>query len=116
VIEVNNHGLTTSTQCQQLGVLQYTRRQYDSIGRNYFDRTGWKTTSLSKPIMIDQLRDRIYHRRSGIRSRQLCTELLAYNPEMDGKVAGSHYDRLIAYGLALVGLDQRGPMADRRRR
>jgi hypothetical protein len=108
-IEINNHGLTTMTKLQDLGgVNLYIRQQWDRIGKVVVDRPGWKTTTITKPILIDALRIRIIKCNSGIRSQALAEEILSYIPEQDARIGGSHYDRMIAYCLALIALDQRG--------
>lgn len=65
VVEINNHGLTTITVLKQLlyPQLYFRPAKFDSISSGWTDRLGWKTTRITRPLMIDDLaqalRDRV---------------------------------------------------------
>lgn len=57
VVEINNHGLTTVTILKQLLYPQMYFRpsKFDAIGTEWSSRLGWKTTKVTRPLMIDDL-------------------------------------------------------------
>lgn len=111
-VEINNHGLTTQQKLQDIGGRDfYVRRQWDHFGKRYVERPGWKTTSQMKGLMLDHARIRVLQGSTGIQSEALAQEIAGYSRVADYHFRGehrSHFDRLTAYCLALMMLEQRG--------
>lgn len=56
-VEINNHGLTTVTILKQLlyPTMYFRPAKFDGLGSSWSDRLGWKTTKVTRPLMIDDL-------------------------------------------------------------
>ena len=62
--EVNNHGLTTVTELRKLGYKRIWRRMaLNSANKKRQMEWGWKTTRVTKPLMIDELHKWLRERR-----------------------------------------------------
>ena len=80
VVEVNNHGLTTLTILKQLmyPTLYFRQTQYETIGTKYSDRLGWKTTKLTRPLMIDDLAQAVREGILTIHSKETLDEMTTF--------------------------------------
>mgnify|MGYP007106918050 FL=1 len=106
--EVNNHGLTTVTELRKLGYRRIWRRMsLNSATRKRQMEWGWKTTRITKPLMIDGLHQWMRVRRSaGVPSVAACAELARFTRNHRGQMSGSpHDDRVISLALAVHALD-----------
>jgi hypothetical protein len=106
--EVNNHGLTTVTELRRLGYQHvWRRRQVNSITNKIGVEYGWKTTRVTKPLMIDDLSKflREHVDETPVRCPQTVGELLTYVRNDRGQMGGSpHDDRVISLALAVQAL------------
>ncbi len=104
-VEVNNHGLTTVVTLQNLKYWnQYRRIVFDKVSKKRKDALGWKTTSVTKPLMVDGLRQRIREGEILLNSKDLIDEMLSFVLLDDGKMgalSGKHDDRVIAAAIAV---------------
>lgn len=104
-IEVNNHGLTTVTKAHELGYWnQYRRTVFDKVKKMRRDSLGWKTSSITKPLVIDGLRKVTREGEILINSRETVDEMLYYVLHEDGTMGateGKHDDRVIALAIAV---------------
>lgn len=104
-VEVNNHGLTTVVGIQQLKYWnQYRRITFDTQKKKRRDSLGWKTTSTTKPLIIDGLRRAIREGEVLVNSEDLIDECLNYVLHEDGSMgasSGKKDDRVMASAIAL---------------
>jgi hypothetical protein len=108
VVEVNNHGLTTLTVLKQLmyPTLYFRRSQFETIGTSYSDRLGWKTTKLTRPLMIDDLSQAIRDELLLIHSKETLDEMstFVYDKNNNMVPAGTaHDDCIFSAAIALQG-------------
>lgn len=80
VVEVNNHGLTTITALRNLMYpqLYFRPSKFDTMGTSWTDRMGWKTTKVTRPLMIDDLADAMRSDLLIIHSKELLDEMLTF--------------------------------------
>jgi len=109
IVERNNHGLTTLRRLQEL---QYPNLYIESsVDNAYGDRLtkrgGFLTTSKTKPLIIDNLAALLRQNESGIADMELVSECRTYVIDDKGGTnaqSGCYDDRLMAYAIALHGL------------
>lgn len=108
VVEVNNHGLTTITILKQLmyPAMYFRPTKFEVMGTSYGDRLGWKTTKMTRTLMIDDL---VQSTRDGdliIHSKELIDEMTVFiydkNNNM-GAMDGFHDDAIFATAIAMQG-------------
>jgi hypothetical protein len=106
-VEINNHGLTTVTALKNL---MYPRMYFrpvikmDTMGTSYSDRLGWKTTRISKPLMIDDLRESLSDASFKIHSEITLDEMLTFVYDNDGNMvtqSSFHDDGIMASAICL---------------
>jgi hypothetical protein len=106
-IEVNNHGLTTIKAVQRLEYWNiYYQKTFDKLTEKVTQSVGWKTTTKTKPLMIDKLAEFIREGYIGIKSKDLLMECLTYVIDDKGATNAQDgcYDDLVmgaAIGLQL---------------
>lgn len=104
-VEVNNHGLLTVVTLQKLQYWnQYKRISFDSQKKKRRDALGWKTTSITKPLMIDGLRQFVKAGEVIINNPETIEEMLTFVKHEDGSLGaavGSHDDRVISLAIAV---------------
>jgi hypothetical protein len=106
-IERNNHGLATVLACRRLGMrgLYAERPLLNAAGREVEPgRPGWLTTSMTKPLMVDELEQAL--RTFGLRLSDAAaiSELVFYQTGRDGSTgapAGQHDDRVMSRAIAV---------------
>lgn len=107
--EVNNHGLTTVTELRKLGYKRIWRRMaLNSATRKRSMEWGWKTTRVTKPLMIDGLAQwmRDFYDQGVMQSAPTMSELTRFVRDPRGGMAGSpHDDRVISLSLAVHALE-----------
>ena len=86
VVEINNHGLTTVTALRNLQYPQMYFRptKFDQMGTSYSDRIGWKTTRVTRPLMIDDLSQALQEGSLKIHSLHTLDEMLTFVFDDDG--------------------------------
>lgn len=104
--EVNNHGLTTMTELRRWSYPRlWRRKQLNSANGGYTMEFGWKTTRVTKPLLIDELgqwlRDHVDIHGS-MPSAPTLSELTTFVRDDRGGMNGSpHDDKVISFGLAV---------------
>ncbi len=104
VVEQNNHGTATLLALTSIEGYGNLHMQQDVFG-NVTERPGWKTTSASKPVMIDALAATIREGRP-YRNAAFVAEAMTYVLEDSGATNASgsaHDDRVISAALAEIG-------------
>lgn len=103
-IEVNNHGLTTNKAAAKTGYKKLFERQIlDERYSDYTDKLGWKTTTQTRPVMLDELQTLIREKTIIIHSQGTINECLTFVRNDKGKpeAAGDSFDdRVIALAIA----------------
>jgi len=106
--EVNNHGLTTVTeiykklQYRNVYIRESYSKQFDTMEKS----VGWKTTQITKPLLIDLANECIRERVVRFHDKHTIEEFMAFVRHDDGSMgaqSGHHDDRVIAAALALWG-------------
>jgi len=106
-IEINNHGLTTVTALKNKMYPQIYFRpvlKMDTMGTRFSDRLGWKTTRVTKPLMIDDLRESLSDGSFKIHTEKTLDEMLTFVFGDDGEMttqSSFHDDSIIASAIAL---------------
>lgn len=81
VVEINNHGLTTVTALKNNMYPQIYFRpvaKMDTMGQKFSDRMGWKTTKVTRPLMIDDLREALSDESLKIHTEYTIDEMLTF--------------------------------------
>lgn len=110
VIEVNNHGLSVINSIKARYYNIYRREIRDRVTNERQESLGWKTTGVTKPLLVDALEQAIRDQDLMIRSYESIKEMKTFVQTDDqgkqgyGAEGSSHDDRVIAIGLALQGI------------
>ena len=102
-VESNNHGLTTNKALHRVGYQPlYRQRAVNRIGHPQPSEVlGWRTTSITKPLAIDELNKALRDSELHLFDGETHIELRGYVREGDGKMHGSPYDdRVMALAIA----------------
>jgi len=108
VVEVNNHGLVAITRLRQLVYpsLYFRQQKLENIGVTSSDKIGWKTSVVTRPLLIDDFAEAIREKSLKIRSRELLNEMMVFNYGTNGRpeaAEGYHDDLIMAAGIGLQG-------------
>lgn len=108
IVEINNHGLTTITAMKNLMYpqLYFRPAKFDQMGTNYTDRLGWKTTRVTRPLMIDDFREALASGSLKIHSEKTLDELLTFVFNENGDMVcqnGFHDDLLFSAAIGFQG-------------
>jgi len=100
-VESNNHGLTTIKGLQRIGYRNlYRQRKMNSRNPQISDTMGWRTTSVSKPLAIDELNAAIRDESVYVHDKNSIAELRTFIRESNGKMHGSpHDDRVMSLAI-----------------
>jgi hypothetical protein len=100
-VESNNHGLTTIKGLQRVGYKNlYRQRKMNSRNPQISDTMGWRTTSVSKPLAIDELNAAIRDSSVHVYDKNSIAELRTFIREANGKMHGSpHDDRVMSLAI-----------------
>jgi hypothetical protein len=101
-VESNNHGLTTLKGLQRVGYKNlYRQRRLGQRNPTISETLGWRTTSVSKPLAIDELNANIRDSVIWIMCKSTIAELRTFIRESNGKMHGSpHDDRVMSLAIA----------------
>lgn len=102
-VESNNHGLSTNKALHRLGYspLYHQRALTRSGSPQPSDVLGWRTTSITKPLAIDELNKALREGELHCFDAETHAELRSYIREGDGKMHGSpHDDRVMSLAIA----------------
>jgi hypothetical protein len=105
IVESNNHGILT---CTRLGKDLaypnfYTETVYDKVEDKETINLGFRTTSKSKPLVIDQLRATMRDKEADLYDRTTLREMQTYIVNDSGNMEaeeGCHDDTVVALALA----------------
>jgi hypothetical protein len=108
VVEVNNHGLTVITVLKYLlyPSLFFRSNKIESLGSSMSDKLGWKTTKVTREILIDDYCKAIREKSLKLHSDELIKEMsvFVYNERGDAIAqAGFHDDLIFSAALAFQG-------------
>lgn len=109
VVEINNHGLTTVTALKNKLYPQIYFRpvvKMDTMSMKFSDRLGWKTTKVTRPIMIDDLREVLSDGSLRIHTEKTVDEMLTFIFDDGGNMISQssfHDDCIFATAIALQG-------------
>jgi hypothetical protein len=103
-VEVNNHGLTTLTVLKQLAYpcLYYRPTKFETIGVSYTDKLGWRTTKVTRPLLIDDLAQALRDKVLTIHSKETLDEMLTFVYDINNNMIaqdGYHDDLIFAAGI-----------------
>ena len=101
-VENNNHGLTTLKAIQRYGYKNIYRQRRLAHARPVpTDVLGWRTTSSSKPLMIDELSAAMRNEDLDVCCEYTIGELRTFVRKENGRMQGSpHDDRVISLAIA----------------
>jgi len=101
-VESNNHGLTTLKGLQRVGYRNlYRQRRLGHRNPTIGETLGWRTTSISKPLAIDELNANIRDWAVMLLCKATIAELRTFIREQNGKMHGSpHDDRVMSLAIA----------------
>ena len=108
LVEINNHGLTTVTKLKDLlyPTLYFRPSTFDNIANKWSTRLGWKTSQITRPLMIDDFRQALHEGTMIPHSDELMNEMLTFvfteSNNMDA-ISGFHDDMIFSSGIALQG-------------
>ena len=100
-VENNNHGLTTLKALQRTGYRNiYRQRRLASRNPQITEILGWRTTSASKPLAIDELAKALRDGELGLTCSKTVAELRTFIREDNGRMHGSpHDDRVMSLAI-----------------
>lgn len=109
VVEINNHGLTTVTALKNDMYPQIYFRpvtKMDTMGQQMSDRMGWKTTKVTRPLMIDDLREALADGSYVIHTETTLDEMLTFVFDDGGNMVSQssfHDDCIFASAICFQG-------------
>jgi hypothetical protein len=109
VVESNNHGLTTLSYLKPIYYNIYYRKDVGNREDKMTRQMGFRTTSKTKPILIDTYAKLFREDELKINGRELLSEMATYIEDDTGSMNaqdGCFDDRVIAICLAIVGLKE----------
>lgn len=101
-VENNNHGLTTLKALQRYGYKNlYRTRRLQQRNPEATEIMGWRTTTATKPLAIDELAAPIRDGELEIWDERTIAELKTYVRDPNGRMHGSpHDDRVMSLAIA----------------
>jgi hypothetical protein len=113
VIEVNNHGRSVIDNLKKRYYNLYRRQVFDKVSNTTTSAIGWRTTAVSKPLLVDNLEEAVREEAIHIRSERTLKEMRDFvQTEEAGKKgfsgATGHDDTVIATGLVIQGIRNLG--------
>ncbi len=111
VPETNGHGIAVLNELQKLGYPNiFRQRYYDHASKQWSRRLGWKTTKITKPLMVDEFKEGLREEEIGISNAATVGQMLTFVHTDEsgrhgmGAETGQKDDRLISAMLAWQGL------------
>lgn len=109
-IEVN-YSIYPTRRLMELKAPQYTRENIDTVNKVTLDSLGFKTTAITRPVIVEEFKDTIREDISIIKDMTTLEEMLTFVKNDKGKaeaVDGKHDDMIMATMIAhRVGTQQR---------
>lgn len=108
VVEVNNHGLTTVIALKNAMYpnLYFRPSKFDTMGTQWTDRLGWKTTRITRPLMIDDLNEGMREESIILHSRETIDEMVTFIFDSGNNMvamSGFHDDCIFSAAIAFQG-------------
>jgi hypothetical protein len=108
VVEVNNHGLTTITILKQLlyPTLYFRPQKFEVVGVKYTNKLGWKTTKVTRPLLIDDFAQAVRDSVLTIHSKELLDEMSVFVYDRSNNMVpqeGFNDDTIFAAGIGYQG-------------
>lgn len=108
VVEINNHGLTTVTALKNkiYPNLYFRPSKFETLSIGTTDRIGWRTTSVTRPLLIDDLAKAMREYSITIHSKKTLDEMSVFIYNSNGDMIpsqGFHDDTIFSVGIALQG-------------
>ena len=110
VLEINNHGLAVLNELSRLGYMYiFRQRHFDKVTNEWTRKLGWKTTSVTKPLMIDEFAKALREEEVGLSTAATVSQMLTFvhtdepGRHSMGSESGQRDDRLISAMLAWQG-------------
>jgi len=108
VVEINNHGLTTVTVLKQLiyPSMYFRQAKLETLGTTTSDRIGWKTTKVTRPLLIDDFIQMARDKEIVIHSKILLDEMSVFVYDDNGNMvpqSGFFDDTIFSAGIGLQG-------------
>ena len=105
-VEINNHGGTTMTILKQKAYpcLYYRPKRQDTISDQQSDRLGWLESSVTRPLLLDDIGRVLNEESMTIHSKETLDEMMTfvYNNNNDATAqSGFHDDTIFAFGCAI---------------
>lgn len=111
VPEINGHGIAVLNELQKLEYPNiFRQRYYDHTSKQWTRRLGWKTTKITKPLMVDEFKEGLREEEIGMSSAATVGQMLTFVHTDEsgrhgmGAETGQKDDRLISAMLAWQGL------------
>jgi hypothetical protein len=106
IVEVNNHGLTSLTALKNLAYprLYYRQAKFDGISTEFTDKMGWRTTKVTRPLMIDDLNKALRDGTITPHSKELMNEMLTFVFNSNNDMVcmkGYHDDEIFGHAICL---------------
>lgn len=107
-VEINNHGLTTVTILKQLiyPAMYFRPSKFEVVGAPWSDKLGWKTTKMTRLLMIDDLGQALREMDLIIHSKELLDEMTVFVYDRNNNMGaqdGFHDDCIFAAAIANQG-------------
>ena len=101
-VESNNHGLTTLTSLNKANYANlYRQRRLNQRHAEQTEQLGWRTTTVSKPLAIDELSANLRDGVLDLRCEYTLAELKTFVRDDNGSTHGSpHDDRVMSLAIA----------------
>jgi len=108
VVEINNHGLTTLTILKQkvYPSLYYRLHKLEGPGVSTGDKLGWKTTKVTRPLLIDEYAQACRDGELIIHSKEILDEMSVFVYDDNGNMTcprSWHDDSLFSAAIAFQG-------------
>ncbi len=108
VVEINNHGLTTVTVLKQLlyPTLYFRPSKFETMDVSASDKMGWKTTKMTRPLLIDDFAQACRDKELIIHSKELLDEMSVFVYDDAGNMtpqSGFNDDTIFSAAIAIQG-------------
>lgn len=111
VPEINGHGIAVLNELQNLQYSNITRQKYfDHLSKQWTKRLGWKTSKVSKPVMVNEFIKALREVEVAVASPIILSQMMTFvytdeaNRQGMGAESGQKDDSLISAMLAYQGL------------
>jgi hypothetical protein len=108
VVEVNNHGLVTITVLKQLlyPSLYFRPAKFETLSSSWSDKIGWRTSRVTRPILIDDLAQMIRDKEIIIHSKEILDEMATFVYDAANNMVPQdsyHDDTIFSLGICCQG-------------